>query len=130
MQVQPYLSFEGRAEEAIEFYKKAVGAEVQMLMRFKDAPPPPPSDAPGGCGHPTAGTEHKVMHATLKIGESMVHLSDGRCHGASKFEGISLSLAVDNDAQAERAFAALSEGGTPLNDRFGVMWMVMAGPNK
>src|SRR5436190_3722275 len=101
MQVQPYLSFEGRAEEAIEFYKKALGAKVEMLMRFKDAPP-------GSCA-PEA--ENKVMHASLRIGDSVVMASDGRATGDMKFNGISLSLTVPTDAEADKKFAALSEGG-------------------
>src|SRR5687768_16915922 len=137
MQVQPYLSFEGRCDEAIEFYKKALGAEVMMLMRFKDAPPQPQT---GGC-QPSPDSADKVMHSTLQIGESIVHMSDGQCKGQAKFEGIALSLAVKDDAQAAKAFTALSAGGKvcmPLgktffassfgmvNDRFGVLWMLIA----
>lgn len=133
MQVEPYLSFNGRCDEAIAFYKNALGAEVQMLMRFKDAPE---------CSMITPGTEEKVMHASLRVGKSNVMMSDGRCTGTTKFEGINLSLAVDTDEQAQRAFAALSDGGKvgmPLQktffasqfgmvtDRFGVMWMVLVG---
>jgi PhnB protein len=135
MQVQPYLMFNGRAEEAIEFYKKALGAEVQMLMRFKDCPvPPQPGMIP-------PGTENKVMHATLRIGDATVMLSDGRCQGVEKFDGFSLSLDARDEAQADRLFNALLDGGgkvcMPLaktfysprfgmvNDRFGVSWMVI-----
>jgi PhnB protein len=135
MQVEPYLDFNGRAEEAVEFYKRALNAEVEMLMRFKDAPPN--ACGPGGIA---PGTESKVMHATLRIGQSKVMLSDGRMQGPTKFGGISLSLAVQNDDQAKKAFTALSEGGqvcVPLNktffassfgivtDKFGVTWMVI-----
>jgi len=135
MQVQPYLMFDGRCEEAVQFYKTALGAEVQMLMRFKDSPQP---HQPGMM---PPGSENKVMHASLKIGDSVVMASDGDCRGQSNFGGFSLSLSVANDAQAERAFAALANDGgkvcVPLTktffspkfgmvqDRFGVSWMVL-----
>jgi PhnB protein len=133
MQVQPYLNFDGRCEEAIEFYRAALGAEVTMLMRFKDAPPDPRMTAP----------PDKVMHANLRIGESTVLASDGRCQGRPNFQGVSLSLTVANEAEAERRFAALSDGGQvqmPLTktffsprfgmlaDRFGVSWMIYVKP--
>jgi PhnB protein len=135
MQVQPYLFFDGRCEEAIEFYKRALGAEVTMLMRYKDGPEP----AQPGMIPP--GAENKVMHASLKIGDSVVMASDGHCLGKPNFEGFSLSVSVNNDAEAERRFAALADGGQvrmPLAktffasrfgmvaDRFGVGWMVIA----
>src|SRR4051812_4581744 len=105
MQVQPYLHLNGRCEEAIEFYRKALSAEVNMLMRFKDNPdPPPPGMQPPGC-------ENKVMHANLRIGDSTVLMSDGRCQGQPNFQGFSLSLTVKNEAEAERYFTALSDGG-------------------
>jgi len=134
MQVQPYLFLDGRCEEAIEFYKKAIGAEVLMLMRYKDSPEPCPS------GKMPPGVENKVMHASVQIGSSTVLLSDGHCQGQPKFQGFSLTLGVSNEAQADRAFAALGEGGqvtmplgktffSPkfgmLTDRFGVGWMVI-----
>jgi PhnB protein len=134
MQVQPYLFFDGRCEEAIEFYKGAVGAEVTMLMRFKDSPEPhPPGMLP-------PGAESKVMHASLRIGDSTVMASDGQCLGQANFQGFSLSLSVSNDAEAERLFATLADGGKvcmPLAktffssrfgmvaDRFGVSWMII-----
>ena len=134
MRVEPYLFFDGRCEEAIEFYRKALGAEVTMLMRFKDSPEPP---APGMC---PPGSENKVMHANLRIGDTQMMASDGRCQGRPTFQGFSLSLTVPDDAEAERRFAALSDGGKvqmPLAktffssrfgmvaDRFGVSWMVI-----
>ncbi len=133
MQVQPYLFFGGRCEEALAFYRTAVDAEVLMLMRFKESPEPHPD------GMLPAGFEEKVMHASFKIGKTVLMASDGMCGGAPKFEGFSLSLAVSNEAEAERAFAALADGGevrmplektfwSPkfgmLTDRFGVGWMV------
>jgi PhnB protein len=134
MQVQPYLFFEGRAEEAIEFYRKALGAEVQTLMRFKDSPEPPQP------GMVPPGSENKVMHSSVQIGDTTVMLSDGRCGGRANFQGFALSLDARDAAQAERWFAALTDGGhvrMPLaktffsskfgmvEDRFGVLWMVI-----
>ena len=135
MQVQPYLSFEGRCEEAINFYKTALGAEVVMLMRFKEAPDQ---------SMMTPGTGEKIMHASLRIGDSTVMASDGRCMGKATFQGISLSLTLVNDAEAKRLFDALANGGNvqmPLAktffatsfglvaDRFGVAWMVYVPSN-
>ena len=133
MQVQSYLFFEGRTEEAIEFYQKAVGAKVEILMRNKESPEPPP---PGMKAPP-----EKIMHAAFRIGDTQVLASDGMCSGAPNFQGFSLTLDTRDDAEAKRFFAALSEGGqvrmplTPtffssnfgmLTDRFGLGWMVMA----
>jgi PhnB protein len=134
MQVQPYLFFDGRCEEAIGFYRGAVGAEVTMLMRFRDSPEPPPP------GMLPPGSEDKVMHASLRIGETEVSASDGDCGGAAHFQGFSLALRVASEAEADRVFAALAEGGevqmplgktffSPrfgmLKDRFGVGWMIV-----
>ena len=132
MLVQPYLFFDGRAEEAVAFYRKTLGAEVTMLMRFKDSPDPTmsPPDSPNA---------NKVMHMSLKIGDSTVLGSDGRCMGQANFQGFALSLTAANEAEATKLFAALGEGGQvqmPLTktffspafgmlaDRFGVSWMV------
>ncbi len=135
MQVQPYLFFDGRCEEAIACYRRTLGAEVTMLMRFKDGPPQPE----GQCMVPP-GSENKVMHASLRIGDTTVLASDGRCLGKPSFQGFSLSLDVTTDAEAERLFAALGDGGQvqmPLGktffansfgmvtDRFGVCWMII-----
>jgi PhnB protein len=135
MLVQPYLNFEGRTEEAIAFYGKTVGAKVEMLMRFSECPDPmPPGMLP-------PGSENKVMHASFKIGDSVVMASDHSCTGKAGFQGISLTLAVDGDAEAKRKFDALADGGNvtmplsktffassfgTLTDRFGVTWMVIA----
>lgn len=136
MEIQPYLFFDGRCDEAIEFYKKALGAKVQMLMRFKDSPAPPD---PANC---SGGMAEKVMHANVQVGKSTVLMSDGRCTGQPKFEGVAMSLTVADVAEADRFFAALSEGGQvqmPLTstffsarfgmvaDRFGVSWMIYVG---
>ena len=137
MQVQPYLFLDGRCEEAVEFYCRALGAEVMMLMRFKDSPEP---HEPGMVPPDAAD---KVMHASFRIGETTVLASDGRCEGRPSFQGFSLSLTVPDEPEAERLFAALADGGQvqmPLTktffasrfgmvaDRFGVSWMVYVAP--
>ena len=137
MQVQCYLFFDGRCEEAIEFYKSKLGAKVEMLMRFKDSPEP----AQPGMVPP--GAENKVMHSCIRIGDTAVMASDGRCMGKPSFQGFSLSLTPPDVAEAERLFAALGDGGQvrmPLAktffsprfgmvaDRFGVSWMVVVAP--
>jgi len=134
MHIDAYLFFDGRCEEAIEFYRTTLGAEVLMLMRYSDSPEPMPS------GMIPAGSESKVMHASLRIGDSTVMASDGDCKGKATFAGFSLSISAANGAEAERVFAALAAGGQvemPLGktffsshfgmlaDRFGVHWMVM-----
>ena len=134
MQVQPYLFFYGRCEEALDFYRKALGAQVGMMMRWKDSPEPCPE------GTIPPGSENKVMHASVQIGGTTVMASDGRCGGAPTFQGFSLSLDAASDAEAKRLFDALSDGGQvqmPLGktffassfgmvaDKFGVPWMVI-----
>jgi PhnB protein len=131
MQVQPYLFFDGRAEEAIEFYRRALGAEVEMLMRFKECPDQ---------GHVPPGGGDKVMHACMRIGDTAVMASDGKCAGQPSFNGFALSISATDEAEAERLFKAISEGGQvqmPMAktffakrfgmaaDRFGVSWMVV-----
>ena len=132
MQVQPYLFLDGRCEEAIEFYKRALGATVNRLLRNRESPEP--SMAP-------PGAENKILHASLRIGDTEVLLSDGQCTGKPTFQGFSLSLTVSSVAEADKFFAALSDGGQvqlPLTktffsprfgmlaDRFGVGWMIYA----
>ena len=135
MQIQPYLFFEGRCEEALEFYREALGAKTEMLMRYKEAPDaPPPGTLP-------PGAENKVMHASVRVGDTVVNVSDGHCSGKPSFQGFSLTVTARDEAEAKRFFGALSEGGKvtmPLGktffspafgmatDRFGVGWMVMA----
>lgn len=129
--VQPYLFFGGRCDEALEFYRKAIGAEVQMLMRFKESPDPQP-------GLPEC-FQDKVMHVSFRIGDTVVMASDGQCEGDPHFEGFSLSITAPDEPGAERIFDALSEGGLVtmplektfwapkfgmLQDRFGVGWMI------
>jgi PhnB protein len=136
MQVQPYLNFDGRCEEALDFYRRALGAEVTMMMRFKESPDP---------GMISPGSEEKVMHSSFRVGDATVNASDGQCRGHTNFQGISLALMVADAAEAEKRFGALAEGGQvqmPLTetffsprfgmvaDRFGVSWMVMAEPQQ
>jgi PhnB protein len=130
MKVQPYLFFNGRCDEAIAFYTKAVGAELAMLARFKDSP------NPDQCG---PGWADKVMHAELKIGDSTILASDGRGESKTDFENFALTIIVNDPPTAERIFASLADGGKVLmpvaktfyspafgmlTDKFGVMWMV------
>ena len=130
--IQPYLMFGGRCEEALEFYRTALGAQIDMLMRFKDSPEPPPS------GMLPTGFENKVMHASFRIGDNILMASDG-CEEGQNFKGFSLSIAVATEAEADHFFAALSDGGqvqmplektfwSPrfgmLTDRFGISWMI------
>ncbi|MDD5036444.1 MAG: VOC family protein [Methylococcaceae bacterium] len=134
MHIEPYLFFDGRCEEAIEFYRSALGAEICMLMRYKESPEPPQCQLP-------PGNEDKVMHASFRIGDSTVMASDGRCLGQPSFQGFSLALRVADVAEAERLFTLLADGGQvqmPLGktffsqsfgmvaDRFGVSWMIVA----
>ena len=131
MQLQPYLFFDGRCEEALDFYKKAIGANVEMMMRWKDCPDK------SGC---TPQNENKVMHASVKVGDVSVMASDGRCEGQPDFKGFALSLTAKTEAEADKLFNALSAGGQvqmPLGktffspkfgmcaDKFGVGWMIM-----
>lgn len=141
MPVTPYLFFNGRCEEAIDFYKKALGAEVEMMMRFKEAPPPPEGARKEEWGIPP-GSEDKIMHACLRINGASIMASDGCCSGeaAANFAGISLSVDAQDEAQADRMFNALAEGGKVqmaldktffakrfgiVADKFGVGWMVI-----
>ena len=132
--VQPYLFFNGRCDEALEFYRRTLGAEVTALMRFKESPDP--AMCPPGAGD-------KVMHASFRIGETTLLASDGRCQGKASFEGFSLSLTTPDAAEAERLFTSLTDGGQvqmPLSktffsqrfgmvaDRFGVPWMIYVAP--
>jgi PhnB protein len=131
MQVQPYLFFEGRCEEALQYYSRHLGAKVEMLMRYKDSPQPPPP----GMNTPA----DKVMHASVRIGDTVLLASDGHCSGKPQFGGFSLSLTVADDAEAKRIFNGLADGGEVrmplsstffassfgmLTDRYGVAWMV------
>ena len=134
--IQPYVFFDGRCDEALEFYGRAAGATVTMLIRFRDNPTPPCDGMPMPPGD-------KVMHASLRIGGTEILASDGHCAGQAKFEGFALSLTAPTPVEAERLYAALSDGGEivmPIGetffspkfgmfkDRFGVMWMVYVAP--
>ena len=137
MIVHPYLFFDGRCEEAIEFYRLALGAEIDMVMRYRDSPElPSPGMAP-------TGMEDKVMHTSFRIGDSIIMASDDCTGNQTTFQGIQLSLTVADSIEAERRFVALVDGGQvkmPLTktfyspsfgmvvDRFGVAWMLIAPP--
>ncbi len=131
MNVQPYLSFEGRAQEAIDFYKGALGAQVEVVMQFKDAPPDMQANMP---------SKDKVMHAAFKVGDTTIMATDGQCSGKSEFSGVTLTIQANSDAEAEKLFNALAQGGKvnmPMSetffatrfgmvaDKFGVGWMVL-----
>jgi PhnB protein len=135
--VQPYLFFNGRCEEAIDFYRNALGAEVEMMMRFHESPEPPQP------GMVPPGFENKIMHTSFRVGRTTLMASDGCSAEKARFEGFSLSLSVPTKAEADRAFAALSDGGQvrmPLTktfwsprfgmvtDRFGIGWMISVLP--
>lgn len=135
MHLQPYLMFDGRCEEAYEYYRGALGAEATMLLRFKDAPMPADQQPPG--------SENKIMHMQFRVGDSIVLASDGRCQGHPNFQGFNLTLNVADEAEANKVFAALSDGGQvqmPLGktffspcfgmlaDRFGVNWIIIVRP--
>jgi len=134
MNVEPYLFFNGRCEEALDFYRRALGAEVTMLMRMKDSPEPPPAEMR------PPGSENNVMHAAFRIGETQLMASDGMPGSKPEFKGFSLSIGAPDEARARQLFDALAEGGQvqmPLArtfyspcfgmvaDRFGVSWMVI-----
>jgi PhnB protein len=137
--IQPYLFFNGNCEQAIEFYRKALGAEVEMTMRFKESPePPPPGTVP-------SSFEDKIMHASFRVGQTTVMASDGCAPDKASFQGFSLSLSVPTEAEADRAFNALADAGQvklPLTktffsprfgmveDRFGIGWMIIVAPSQ
>jgi PhnB protein len=131
MQVEPYLNFDGRCEEALDFYKNAVGATIKMLMRFEESPDQ---------SMITSGSENKVMHAAVQLGDSLVLMSDGRCTGKANFNRIALAISTKTEAEADKVFNGLANGGQvqmPLTktffsskfgmlaDKFGVGWMVL-----
>ena len=130
--ITPYLDFAGRCNEALEFYRKALGAEVEVLVRFNESPEPPPP------GMLQAGFEKKVMHSSFRVRGVSLMATDG-CNDKSKLDGFQLALALPTEADARRAFDALADGGSVqmplsktfwspcfgmLTDRFGVRWMV------
>ena len=131
MNLQPYLFFDGKCDEALDFYKKAVGAQTKMLMRFNQAPDQ---------SMITPGSENKAMHAQVQIGDTTVLMSDGRCSGNTNFQGFALTITANTEAEADKIFGALAGGGkvtmpmaktffSPrfgmLTDKFGVGWMVL-----
>jgi PhnB protein len=133
MQLTPYLFFDGRCEEALAFYGKALGAKVTMLMRNKESPEPRPPE------HARPGTEEKVMHCEVQIGEVSFMASDGFCGGKPEFKGFSLALTVKDATEVDKAIKALADLGRidmpasktfwaerfgMVTDRFGVQWML------
>ena len=133
MKIEPYLFFDGQADDAIAFYQKALGAQLEFRMSFAESPDPIPE------GQLPPGAENQVMHATLRIGETGLMLSDGGCMSGAKLGGFALSLDWPTEAEARRAFDAVAEGGSvgmPMDktfwspcfgmvtDRFGVQWMI------
>jgi PhnB protein len=133
MAITPYLFFEGRAEEAMDFYVKALGATVTMRMRFSESPDPPPP------GMVPPGSENRIMHAEIRIAGEPLMVSDGGCNSAARFGGFAVSLPAADPAQAQRYFDALADGGSVqmpigptfwspafgvVQDRFGVSWMI------
>jgi PhnB protein len=135
MQTQVYLFFDGRTDEALAFYKQTLGIEVEMLMRFKDNPDK--DKHPESC---PPGAEEKVMHSSFKLGDQHVLASDGNCGGKPEFKGFGLALSVKTEAEADKVFGALGQGGQvqmPLTktffsprfgmvaDKFGVIWMIL-----
>lgn len=133
MDIQPYLSFEGRAQEALDFYKGAIGATVDMVMHFKDAPPEMQ-------GQMSPESKDKIMHGAFHVGETQLFVSDGRCTGKATFTGVTLTLNASSNGEAEKLFGALGKGGQvtmPMSetffahrfgmvaDKFGVNWMVL-----
>jgi PhnB protein len=137
--IEPYLFFNGRCEEAIGFYRKALGAEVEMMIRNKESPEPQlPGTVP-------PGFENKILHASFRIGQTRLMASDGCSAEKASFKGFSLSLSVPSEAEADRVFAALADGGqvkmpltktffSPrfgmLEDRFGIGWMINVAPSE
>ena len=131
MKVQAYVTFDGRCEEALEFYKKSIGAVVTGLMRWKDSQD---KDMRGPPGY-----EEKIMNASFRIGETELMADDGMGEKPAEFKGMTLAIEVADDAEAKRVFTALGEGGSitmplmktfwtssfgMLTDKFGVPWMV------
>lgn len=134
-QIQPYLFFGGRCQEALDFYKSALGAQLDFVMRYNESPEPPPP------GRIPPGWENKIMHCSFRVGGSVLMASDG-CEPGAKFEGFALGISAPSDAEAEKLFNALAAGGQvqmPLTktfwtskfgmlaDKFGITWMVSVG---
>src|SRR4051812_7079817 len=134
MKIQPYLFFDGRCEEAVQFYQRALGAKVEMMMRYKEGPP-------AGAGNPVpANYGEKIMHTTFRVDDAVLTAADDCPGGAQAHQGFALTLSVADEPMARRRFDALADGGQVvvplgktffapafgmLNDRFGVQWMVM-----
>ncbi len=102
--IHPYLFFNGRCDEALAFYKEAIGAQLDMVMRYKESPQPPPP------GMIPPDWDDKIMHCSFRVGQTLLMASDG-CGPNPNFSGFSLSIALGSEAEAEKVFAALSAGG-------------------
>jgi len=131
MHVNPYVFFDGKCEEALDFYKSKLGAKVNVLMRYSENPNP---------AHNPPGSDEKVMHSEFQVGDSKIMASDGLCHGKPSFQGFSLTIQCASDAEAQRLYTALGEGGQvqmPLGptffahsfgmvaDKYGIGWMLI-----
>lgn len=140
--LNPYLNFNGNAEEVFTFYKSIFGGEFAMLMRFKDIPADVPMDN-GGCidGEPAKNEDNLIMHIALPIGNNVLMASDVPAQMGQVTAGTntSLSISVESKEEADRVFAGLSAGGSVqmpmdimfwgdyfgmLTDKFGIQWMV------
>ena len=137
MRVQPYLFFDGRCQEALDFYQSILQAEVMSIMRFKESPVPPDTNMM------PPGSDDKIMHATFRIGQSVLMASDGRCQGEPDFAGVALTITLSDPDRAEDVFEALAQDGEiqmPMTqtffaqafgmvaDRFGLSWMILVEP--
>lgn len=126
--VMPYITFQGNCEEALKFYKECLGGEILYMGRYG--------------GSPMAGQapDDKIMHATLKVGDTHIMAADNMAPDPFAVGGnIALSVGTDDAGDAERMFNALAEGGRVtmpiaetfwaerfgmLTDKFGIDWMV------
>jgi len=131
MKMHTYLLFDANCAEAFHYYEYHLGAKITGLMTYSqapNAPEMPPEQAKA------------VLHARLELGDNVLMASDAAPGLFKTMEGTYLTLSVDSDAEAERIYAALADGGnahTPiqetffatryaqLRDRFGILWMVI-----
>lgn len=141
MQVQTYLFFNGRCEEALGFYREKLGAEMISMTRFKDMPQDESAPPSENCPGPTSELAEKIMHAEFRLGDVTLFASDGMEQSDPKFEGFSITMSVAKDDEAKRFFDLLAEEGaiimplTPMffaslfgivTDKFGVSWMILS----
>ncbi len=128
--VTPYIAFSGTCREAVEFYKKALSAEVLFSQTFGESP------------MASMGAADKIMHCSIKVGSSVIMMCDDpRPDAAAGVGNISLALGLNDPKEAKQLFDNLAEGGSVsmplektfwaeafgmLTDKFGVRWMVNA----